>query len=322
MTRIRRATLSLCAIAAVGAATVALAADPTPEEKVARVAPAIVTVQMVLKIQISIGGQPMDQEQKGDRLGVLVDPSGLVMVGDVGHLVRRIEEGLPAGTSIRLTPTSLKISFASETKEYEAVLVARDMTLGLAFLQILDLDRPVPGSLDLSKGSEPRLGQSLWGVRRLPRAFDEAPELLRMRVRQVIEQPRKMWGIGGDFEDIGLPAFDAAGVPVGVVSYQVGAEGLDLQSLSGRGGADVRAFLLPMDAVRGSIERAKKLVAGVVEKAKAEKSAATEADKAGEKSPEEKGDGGKGDGKGAAEPGMGDAPPAPGSPPKEPSPPK
>lgn len=306
-----RPAVLVAALLLAGAVAPARAADAPPPTVLDRVAPAIVAVDAVFQMKLTFQGQTvMEQELPAPGLGVVIDPSGLVAVGDVGHLTRAFERGME-GLSLSLATRSLKVTFAGEAKEHDAVLVVRDSNVGVAFLQILDLgDRQVP-AIDLAKGGDgPRLGQDLLGIRRMGRGFDHAPEALRLSIAESILQPRRMWGLRGDFQEHGLPAFDASGLPVGIVAVQFGSEGIDMGSLMMGGGIAARVCLLPLDLVRPLVEQAKKRVPEAVEKARGAKDAATPADAAGM------------DGAGMDGAGMDGAAPGGTPPEKDPAPPK
>jgi hypothetical protein len=275
VTRARALLAALCAapLLAVGGAP-ARAADLTSTEALDRIAPAIVSINAVFHVKLSFQGQNfIDQELPAPGLGVVVDPSGLIAVGDIGHLTRALEQG-GEGFSMSLTPRSLKVTFGGDPKEHEAVLVVRDSALGVAFLQVLDLGDRRLAAIDFTKGGEgPRIGQDLIGVRRLGRGFDYAPEALRLSVGQEITQPRRMWGVRGDFEEHGLPVFDRAGAPVGLVTFQLGSEGIDMQAMMA-GATPGRLCILPLDVIQRLIEQARKRVPEAVQKARSAKEAA------------------------------------------------
>jgi hypothetical protein len=227
-----------------------------------------VPITGVFSIRVAFQGQVlMEQETKQSSAGTVVDASGLVMIGDVEHAVKAFERGLP-GMSVAFGVKRLDATLPGESQERPCALVARDTNLGLAFLQILDLgDRRLP-AVDLSRGGDPRIGAPLWGVRRMGRGFDHAPELLRLWAVQKVDRPRRMWGISGDFNEHGLFAFDASGAPAGVVAAQFGSEGVDIQGAMLGGDFDARVFLLPLEDVRAAMAQAKEKVPEAVRKAK------------------------------------------------------
>jgi len=270
-------------------------------------APSVVCVKFVLSIAFSMGGEAQKQESNAEVRGVMIDPSGLVMLAN-DHLHGSIPPRLLAmvrrsGGSVDSTPSSIKVLFGNEAKEYEAVLVARDSNLNLAFVQILDLEKREVAHVDLSKSAEVKIGSSLYGVTRMGRGFDCAPRFGRVLVTGKVEKPRAMWAIASNLDGLGMPVFDAEGVPAGILASQVGSEGVD----EGDGGlslmrGDDGPFLLPLDAVRGSIDQARKLAPEKVKKALEGKAEEAEAageggeEKPAEEKPEKPADSGAGNG--------------------------
>ncbi|MCC7139359.1 MAG: serine protease [Planctomycetes bacterium] len=221
--------------------------QPDLEAVLARVAPAVVTVQFLLRYE---GGF----ETTDWAHGVVVDPSGLVLLasGNVG------------GGDAKLA--DVKVLLGADPKEWPAVLVARDSTLDLAYVQVLgDEGRPF-AHVDLDAAAarkpEPRLGEPLCGVTRTGRAFDYAPSVRRLYFTTRIEAPRRMWDFAGEFGEAGLPVFDATGQPVAVLSRQSGTEGADEG-----GGSSTDTFALPLSTVVKSLEQARKRVPEAVRKA-------------------------------------------------------
>jgi hypothetical protein len=271
--RRRLALLLLASAGAVGgAARPALAEGPTLAQHLEEKAKAIVTLRVVLQVRMTFGGQTQEREQKGDMHGVTVDPSGLVMLEDGSSQARAFTRRFGGRLSVDYTPVSIQVSYGNEAKEHEAVLVARDTILGLAFVQVVDLEGRTPAAVDLSGAAEPRIGQALFSVSRLPRGFDSAPHLGRLYPSMRVTQPRPMWGVTGDSSGTGLPVFDMTGKPVGVLAFQEGAEGSDLDGHGPDGGT----FLLPLATVAKSVEAAKKRVPDALAKAKAAKEAPKE----------------------------------------------
>jgi hypothetical protein len=268
-------------------------------------APSVVSVKFVLKMRMNLGGQSQDNEDNGEIRGVVVDPSGLVMIsnealeGPVAQIRRMMaRRGGGGAHAVTATPTDLKVLFGNESKEHDAILVARDTNLGLAFVQVLDLEGRTPAAADLSKGVEPKVGQTLVTVTRRSRGFDCAPVVDRMLVTGRIEKPRPMWALSGGAVP-GMPAYDAQGRVAGVLAFQSGSAGVDEGGMFGEQGV----FLLSLESAQRVLEQARKRVPEAVAKAK---EAAKEAEAA------------------MGEAGMGDAPAAPETPetPKAPEAPK
>lgn len=225
-------------------------AAPTGDLEAAleRTAPFIVTVQFLLKYD---GGY----EDPSWAHGAVVDAEGLILVSGA-------EVG---GGDAKLV--DVKVLFGSDPKEWPAVLVARDTTLDLAYVRILPGEGRPFRFVDLAaaaaaRPTEPRLGETLYGVTRTGRGFDYAPAVRRLYLTCRIEAPRRMWDFTGEFSEAGLPVFDLAGNAVAVLTNQQSAEGADED-----GGSHHDVFALPLAPVLKSLEAAQKRVPAALEKA-------------------------------------------------------
>jgi hypothetical protein len=252
------------------------AEEPSYDAVLQAKAPSVVAVKFVLKANLSFGGQSQDQEQSREVRGALVDASGLVMLANShlefgGGRLRGMR-----GAQVKSSANDFKVLFGNEATEHDAVLVARDSTLGLAFVQLTDVasvEKPPP-PVAIGKPVEPKIGQFLVGVSRKSRGFDCAPMVERVFVNGVVDKPRRMWSVSGAQDSaMGLPVYDASGAVVGVLSMQSGSEGVGagdgggLAALLG-GGGESGAFVLPVDAVARSLDAAKKRAPEALAKAK------------------------------------------------------
>lgn len=271
------AALSLVAASVAGGLPVARVASAEPpvsgpaapassvpgdlEAALERTAPVVVTVQFLLKYD---GGY----EEPSWAHGAVVDAEGLILVSgsEVG------------GGDAKLV--DVKVLFGSDPKEWPAVLVARDTALDLAYVRILPGEGRPFRFVDLAaaaaaRTTEPKLGETLYGVTRTGRGFDYAPAIRRLYLTCRIEAPRKMWDFTGEFSEAGLPVFDLAGHAVAVLANQQSAEGADED-----GGSHHDVFALPLAVVLKSLEAAQKRVPAALEKAAEAKKDAPEAPKA------------------------------------------
>src|SRR5205807_989874 len=140
---------------------------------------ATVAVRVVVSGKISYQGQSFDMPEKDSTSqGVVVDASGLVMTRSESGILRELERSLP-GLSVAVSVRGVRVQIASEPKEREAVIVARDPTNGLAFVQMLGTPGESFAAVDLASGKTAAVGTEVFGVRRLGRGFDYAPEVLR-----------------------------------------------------------------------------------------------------------------------------------------------
>ena len=268
----RRLALALAAAAVLsarGAAT--FAEDVPPDRLLEQKADCVVTVRMVMKVHVHFFGRTSDNESIATARAAVVDESGLVMMsntaagGDSTGVVKAALKGFGGDDAeIHAVPTDLRVIFASEGKEYPAVLVARDTNLDLAYVQITDLEGKKPVTVDFSPAPAVKTGQTLLVATRKSRGFDCAPILLRAYPDMRVEKPRPMWGISGELPDTGLPAYDGAGKFAGVVVLQAGSEG----ALEEGQAVEQGMFLVPADAIEKSLAAAKARVPAALAAAK------------------------------------------------------
>jgi hypothetical protein len=236
-------------------------------------APTVVTVKSVVKFA--------DSESNSERSGCVVDPQGVVMLQNWTSNRFR-------SSSMKMTPTKIRVIFDGDEKEYDAVLGATDSKLGLAFVRIKDLAGKKITSVDFAAGVEVKLGDELAGVIRTDQGFDYAPFYGTTRVVGQVTKPRSMWIVTG-FQPQGHPLYTTDGRAAGVVVLQTGATD----------DAGSRIFLLPAKAVTGVIGLAIKACEKALEDAKTHEAEA--AAEAGMAEPAM-------DAPAPADPGMGDAP--------------
>jgi S1-C subfamily serine protease len=169
-------------------------------------------------------------------------------------------------SDLSVTPADIKVLFGADAKEHDAVLVARDTKLGLAFVKILEPEGAL-AAIDLGKGAEWKVGQMLVGVTRKSRGFDSAAVFERAIVTGRVDKPRPMGALAGPVTQ-GLPLYDAKGLPVGVAARQQGVEGADEGAGPFAGMGQSEVFLLPLDLVQRTLAQAKSRVDEAVKKAK------------------------------------------------------
>jgi hypothetical protein len=250
------ATLSAVALA-IGSRPAASEEPDAYARLMAAKAPTVVSVKSVLKV--NWGGS--DRESNDERIGVVVDPSGVVMM-----------QGFSIGGQAKVSATQIRVLFDGEEKEYAAVLGATDSKLGLAFVRVKDLEGRTPPHVDFAAGAEPKLGDELFGVYRTDQGFDYAPYFGTGRIVGQVSKPRNMWLITG-FSPVGHPLYSHAGHAVGVVVRQVGIS---------EEGSSSRTCLLPAKAVSASVAQAVKASAKVLEETKANEAEAAADAKAAE----------------------------------------
>jgi len=259
----------------------------------------VVSVKLTLAMKISGMGQSQEHEINNVASGIVVDPSGLVLVpSSAFDASSNIPRRMRAQFKISTTPVNIRVVFPGDTKEYDAILGAKDSKLGLGFLLIKDLAGKKIEAVDFSTLVEPKLGQDLYGVTRLDQGFDHAPLCTHHKVAGQVSKPRSMWIVQGGGNQLAKPLYTAEGAVAGIVIFQ---EGVGENSGS-------RPFLLPMKVatptIASSLKKSKAELERILEdeeEAADENDADGEAgkkdDEAGEKKEGDAGEKKEGDGK-------------------------
>lgn len=178
-----------------------------------KVAPSVVTMRMVVKVEANFGGRGSDSERRREVPGTLVGADGMILCSY--EPFRSVDTGQ---FSVKVTPLEIKVVFDREEKEYEAELVATDKKVNLAFLKIKDLEGRVPPVIDFKSGAKIEVGGAVHQVARLNRGYDYAPYVTRSIVNGRVKKPRKAWILDGSIRETGLPVFDDAGTVAGVLT--------------------------------------------------------------------------------------------------------
>ncbi|MEE2906986.1 MAG: serine protease [Planctomycetota bacterium] len=236
--------------------------------------PAICTVTFILEVS---GGQ-MDREVPVTTTGTIVTSDGLVMLSsssmEMANRMQRMRRGRGRGgegmdMQLETTPTDIRIMLGGQFEEYDAELVAKDSTLGLAFLQVKDAEA-LSGiqPISFARSQQMRVGEELLGINRLDDANDYAAYMGWTRLAGKVQQPRVMWKVSPGFSARGLPLFNRYGQPVGVLSTQASEEAAAERGgggwggmTGGGGGGNDQVFLIPAEDVQSVIEQARKKAA-------------------------------------------------------------
>ncbi|MBP9144585.1 MAG: trypsin-like peptidase domain-containing protein [Thermoanaerobaculia bacterium] len=271
------AIAALAIFAAVAALAPALAAAAPRElshgELLARMAPAIVSVKVVLKTEFNMGDSMQEQESVLDALGAVVDPDGLILLWNsqlsasrLMDAVRQMGEG--EEFRIKMTPTDFRVTFAGDPREHRAFLAASDSELDLAFLQLEEKpERPLP-SVEFGRSRPTEIGDTVVGVSRLSPAFDRAAYFETGRIAGRIAKPAAAFILDASPALLGLPVFDLQGRAVGAVATvlsrvsEPSTQGGDMMSYFalGRGRMEsgpLGVFLLPGERVQELVSAAR-----------------------------------------------------------------
>lgn len=253
----------------------------TKEELLGRIAPAIVSIKVVLKTEFNMGDSLQEQESVLDALGAIVDPGGLILLWNSQLSATRLMDAVQQmgegdDFKLKMTPTDFKVTIAGESREYGAFLAASDSELDLAFLQLEERPARPLASIEFGRSRATRIGDSVIGVARLSPAFDRAAFFETGSIAGRIAKPTPAFILDASPSLLGLPVFDLEGNAVGAVATvlsrasEPAAQGGDMMSYFalGRGRMEngpLGVFLLPgerlKDLVAAARARASELLA-------------------------------------------------------------
>jgi hypothetical protein len=290
---VRRRALSLSVLSAlsvlIGAASALPAhgdADATRFAALLRdTAPAFVTVKVVTKTSMQMGGRSADQESRVEVPGVVVDAGGLIMASIVPFAPERLmrlfgRERMPQSKTV---PNDIEVLFEQDEKEHRAFLAATDSNLGVVFLQLEEPAGLKLKAVDFTHPAVAALGDLVVAVSRLGKEYDSTAYFETTRISGEINRPRRAWVIDHGLPTLGLPIFSPAGGVLGVLAIvDPGLEEADastdpsfsvvMSMLTGGGG--VRFFVVPAPAVASVIDQARQQAAQkAAERAAAKKAA-------------------------------------------------
>jgi hypothetical protein len=251
-------------------------------------APAFVTVKVVTKTSMQMGGKSADQESRVEVPGVVVDAGGLIMASIVPFAPERLMKLFARGAAekmpqLKTVPNDIEVLFEQDEKEHRAFLAATDSNLGVVFLQLEEPEGLKLRAIDFSHPAGAALGDLVVAVSRLGKEYDSTAYFETTRISGEITKPRKAWVIDHGLPTLGLPIFSPAGGVLGVLAIvDPGLAEADsstdtsfsmaMSMLTGGGG--VRFFVVPAPAVAAVIDQARQQAAQkAAERAAAKKAA-------------------------------------------------
>jgi hypothetical protein len=239
---------------------------------VAKHSPAIVSVKFVMKGEMG--------ELESECQGVIVEGDGLIIVSNIQI------GGLAARSGNAVTPSDFKVLIGDDTQGVDATIIARDSDLQLAWLRIKEPKGTYP-VVDFAASKDPAMGDPIYVLGQMGKFFDRVPVAIDGFVAAITAKPRKLFipSVTLAGAEWGLPAFNAAGEPVGIVTVIVP----DDDEAQGPGGMDrifrgVQNFrmVLPGADVASATKKAKETAAAAPAEPAATDAPATPAAPAGE----------------------------------------
>ncbi len=186
---------------------------------------AVVTVQVVVKMKISVpgmGGQA--NESKQDVTGTVVDPSGLTVLAlsscEPGDMIQSMMAGMSdEDTKFKMeTELSDVKLLLDDGTELPADIVLRDKDLDLAFVRPMTKPASPMTALDLSKSATAQVLDQVITLNRLGKAAGRAYAASVERISAVVQKPRLFYVPGSEMTSttLGSPAFLLDGNVLGV----------------------------------------------------------------------------------------------------------
>ena len=183
---------------------------------------AIVTVQLVVKMSMSVDGKDgRKDENKAEATGLVIDPSGLIVSAlsatDPQDMIRQMMSA-DAKVDISSEVSSVKI-LTSDGKEIPGKIVLRDKDLDLVFIRPTQKPANSMTAVDLSKSSKPaQLDQVLTLYKQGPIASRSLAACID-RIQAVVEKPRTFYIPGSESSntDPGAVVFGMDSNPIGMM---------------------------------------------------------------------------------------------------------
>lgn len=183
----------------------------------ASAAPSTVIVKAVVEAQINQGGQTQKHDGRAELSGIVVDPSGLVMVGNGAFKPNGGGDTTDeSNNGVTFNASDYQVVIPPDPTEHPATLVATDSELGVEFLKITDLGAKTLPAIDFSAGDPVQIGIDVLQVNRIEKGYDYAPFISVGVVIGDINKPRHAYILAGGANTEGLPCFDSAGKPIGL----------------------------------------------------------------------------------------------------------
>ncbi|MEN6520456.1 MAG: serine protease [Armatimonadota bacterium] len=223
-----------------GPAVISTADDTTSGREIAsNYGPAIVKVQIVLKLSMSYMGSGDSQEQKIEATGTVVDPSGLTVISmsstDPADIIQSVY-GDTEEMQIKSEVTDVKIRLVDGT-ELPGKIVLRDKDLDLAFIRpVKKPSAPLP-YLDIKNNCKLDVLDQTVLVTRLGKVANRVISASIGRIEASVEKPRKFYTIrlnSNSSSVLGSPVFSMDGRVLGIVLLRV-MQGQSKESLMSGG---------------------------------------------------------------------------------------
>lgn len=219
---------------------------------------AVVTVQIVVKSRISMGGAGgQTNETRQNITGTVVDPSGLTVLSlatlDPGQTVQRL---MPGDNRIKVESELSAVKILLDGEEVPAEVVLRDRELDLGFI------RPRKAAkfeaVDLASSAKAEVLEEVITLNRLGSAAGRAYAASVERISALVEQPRLFYVPDKSMTStsLGSPCFTLDGKVLGIFVMRAVQGRTAGSSLFASQAENVTTIILPAEAVLGAAKQA------------------------------------------------------------------
>lgn len=227
--KIRSATnrgLLLLAAMTILAAAVSAGVPETARKVIAEKGDAVITLEVVLNVKYSYGGNQQEQENKDETFGLVIAEDGLVVTSlsavDPGATYERMMGQRTEEMSYTSTLKSIKY-IMPDNEEIEATVVLRDRDLDLAFLRPRQKQEQPFTAVNLAEHADAEIMAPIFGVARMGKTAKRTVIGMTGEVQGMVEKPRKFYLPNSAIVSAGagVPVFTAEGKLLGVVLLHV-----------------------------------------------------------------------------------------------------
>lgn len=182
---------------------------------------AAVTVQLTVKMQMSLGGMGgEEQETKSEVVGTVISPEGLTVLSlsetDPMSMMGSMFGGMMDEMEVNSRVTDVKI-LQEDGSEIPARIVLRDKDLDLAFVRPLEKPAEPLACVDLQNAGAAQILDPLVALGRMGKVANRASSADFVAIRALVSRPRTYYVISmGASTLLGSPVFNLDGQILGV----------------------------------------------------------------------------------------------------------
>ncbi len=210
---------------------------------------AVVTVQMVVKITWSMGGNSNESEDKVEATGTVIGADGLTVLALSSTDPSSISKTMGSKFKMDAELSDIKLLLQDNT-EVPAEVVIRDVELDLAFVRPLKKPDAPMAFVDLNNNGDVQLLDRVVTINRLGRVANRVYSASFEYIDAVVEKPRRYYIPGNDptSTSSGSPSFRLDGKIVGIFVLRA----INAEAGSGGRRDNVMPIILPaVDILEG-----------------------------------------------------------------------